>query len=1566
MKSKLSKRITTLAITGALVGVTTVSLVPRAVLASPGQPPPLNQGAHGVLAPSLKGLLATQAGSKNTALAVIVRLRGVALGASRFHTLSLAHAPLFHALASGGASDITPLPLINSVAVSLPAASIQTLLGNPDVAEILPDRQVHIPQLPALAEMRAQFAAAQAAGTTPYNGPVVRAPLSTEPEALSLVHADAVQQEGYAGRGVRVAVIDSGLDITNPDLKGVVATDARGRPLRADFTGTDLTDTVGHGTACASMIAAQGTQVYTATNATLAQVFPTLHQWQTVRAYSRFTVKGMAPQAKIMSAKIFDARVLGGGGQESWIVRAIQWAVQNKADVISESFGALALTSSGSDPISQADQAAVRAGVIVLVAGGNSGPGTTTISSPAVAPGVIAVGASTSYRQFAQTGFLTQYGQYQSDNIAYFTSRGPTADGRPSPDVFAPGAFGWALFPTNKSDDGPTSPPYTYGTFGGTSQATPVTAGVVALLYEAYMRSHGGARPSPAYVKNVLMSTADDLGYPAFDQGAGRINALRAEHAITGQGPSVNIYPNSIVSKGLPGAPLSASFTVTNTGSTTQQMTPSASISVVAHHLTWSGRVLADLTMPHSFWVPAGMGKLTASVNWRRTDQIVFANGSTKKDIVLRIALYDPLGRLVNYGYGVGSGFATTYAAHPIPGKWVAVVSQSGRHDPANNNHFINEPYTAVAVMSTEAPFGRIEPGAVTLAPGARQTFTVLGSQPDSPSTDMATIRVRTGSGQVAIIPMARTAWVPFLEDQGGFHGAFTGPASAGLDSELKFYSFAVQPGASNIAVSLKWPDPGYGILALLVDPHGAVVNFQFNGQQNSSDSSAPLDLRQNSLQVYWANPEAGAWQIVVSDIYFSGTHESEGFRGAITLNQGLVGPSLVARTIKPDTQVNLNIHVRNPGVVPELLFGYATTNDYNWIPIQSAAGQLGNGNPVITNTQVFTFSTGFVPPSTKSIVSYVASISPSVPVDLVLSAFFGSETPGVPGPVSFGGKTYNGSTAVVNGRELPIGSWDGQVTLQKPKDERVTTTIVGQTMAYTLQPHPWITLRTSLNGSVLSGRPLTVDAGGNANLAVTIKVPKETAAGTYTGHIFVYSLNGDKLGDVPVIITVPRASPDPAPTAEPKVNDVVSSAYFPEGQTSAGSTQSMDVLNTTGNPANGLLVLTQEGGQTIQTPFRVPPHTHSSLNVNSIVGGDKFLSAQVRSDGNLAFGRVILRPDKTGSYSTGTPAPSGSWYFADGYTVETFHQYIVLFNPSSSPVHVRLTLAPDAPGGQRQEVRTYDTTVGPIGRQSIDINALMPGRALSVAVKSAQPIVAERVLYFGTNGQGLTSRLGATAPSTDLFFDAGSAPANAQSHLSVYNPGVQPATLQIVYTDASGGMIGFKSDTVLPGRRVVYNITGQLRVGDVAALLHSSQPVVAEKVTYFGDFRASRLGAEDSFGTAQAARQWTFPGGTSGLGFQETIALTNRTGSIARIVGTWFDNKGHMVSHTFTVAAGARAVVDVNKLKGVARGVHGSQFQSLNDVPFFATQHILYADGTAGLDSPGVTLAGSAPGMRN
>ncbi|ODR81689.1 hypothetical protein BG842_20585 [Haladaptatus sp. W1] len=282
-------------------------------------------------------------------------------------------------------------------------------------------------------------------------------------ETGDLVNATGARQRyGVSGDGITVGVLDTGINQSHPDLQGSVV-------LERDFTGQGITyDTMGHGTHVAGIIAGDGTA-------------------------SGGQYVGMAPNASLIDARVCQDR----GCYTSDVIDGLEYAVDNGADVVSISIGGTAVNSRANDRYADAMAYADSRDVPVVVAAGNSGPEYSTVESPGIHRNVITVGASD------KTG-----------GIASFSSRGPTPVGRYlKPDVVAPGVL---VTSANASSDG-------YVSMSGTSMATPVVSGTVALMLDEHPSW------SADRIKNTLVSTADPLGtQDVYTQGAGRINASEA------------------------------------------------------------------------------------------------------------------------------------------------------------------------------------------------------------------------------------------------------------------------------------------------------------------------------------------------------------------------------------------------------------------------------------------------------------------------------------------------------------------------------------------------------------------------------------------------------------------------------------------------------------------------------------------------------------------------------------------------------------------------------------------------------------------------------------------------------------------------------------------------------------------------------------------------------------------------------------------------------------------------------------------------------------------------------
>jgi serine protease AprX len=333
--------------------------------------------------------------------------------------------------------------------------------------------------------------------------------------AIGLDRVESPAAGGPTGAGVGVAVVDSGVATTSPDLMSSRIIGWR------DFVNNKALpyDDAGHGTFVAGLIAGDGT-------ASLP-----LDQG----GYANVQFRGVAPAADIIGLKVLDAT---GQGRASAVMSAVLWAVIHKDQyhikVLNLSMGSNVVAPAEYDPMALAVEFAWKHGITVVCAAGNEGEfGLGGVTSPGNSPYVITVGAT-------DTGQLAN--SPSDDSVTYYSSAGPTLfDEYAKPDVVAPGNHLISLiargsyidvnFSFNQiavSSYAPTAPagtPTSYLSLTGTSASTPVVAGAAALL----LSDSSDPALTPDDVKLRLMETADPLaGATRYQQGAGAIDVADA------------------------------------------------------------------------------------------------------------------------------------------------------------------------------------------------------------------------------------------------------------------------------------------------------------------------------------------------------------------------------------------------------------------------------------------------------------------------------------------------------------------------------------------------------------------------------------------------------------------------------------------------------------------------------------------------------------------------------------------------------------------------------------------------------------------------------------------------------------------------------------------------------------------------------------------------------------------------------------------------------------------------------------------------------------------------------
>ena len=303
--------------------------------------------------------------------------------------------------------------------------------------------------------------------------------------SVPLIGAPVVWQAGITGKGIKVGIVDTGIDPDHPDFAGRIV-------QMKDFTGQGPNDNHGHGSHVAGIVGGTGSA-------------------------SGGKYRGVAPECLYYTAKVLRG---DGSGNTSDVMAGVEWAVQQGVQVVNLSLGSDGACD-GTDALSVTCDAAMGKGVVVCVAAGNAGPDASTVGSPGCAKTVITIGATT-----------------KTDQVAVFSSRGPTSDNRVKPDLCFPG--GSIISCRAKGTSMGTTINDSYTQASGTSMATPHAAGACALLLQA--------KPglTPQQVKDILMNTAKYLNLDANTQGTGRAQVDKAYQQAMAMQPTPTPSPTPI------------------------------------------------------------------------------------------------------------------------------------------------------------------------------------------------------------------------------------------------------------------------------------------------------------------------------------------------------------------------------------------------------------------------------------------------------------------------------------------------------------------------------------------------------------------------------------------------------------------------------------------------------------------------------------------------------------------------------------------------------------------------------------------------------------------------------------------------------------------------------------------------------------------------------------------------------------------------------------------------------------------------------------------------------------
>jgi Subtilase family len=887
-------------------------------------------------------------------------------------------APLVTQLNQVGATHLTKLSLLNAVAATMPAAEAGALANNPGIKEVVPDGTIVMGDArsttPTVAASRVGKSTMpgtasdgqQLCSSSP-NKPLL------EPEELTSIHAASDNPNApdeassiATGQGVVIGNVNADTLAGNPNL---IRPNGQHVIIDAPDPTENVFDDEFNGDV--STMAAQGTVTYTYASQLPFANFP---------SKCTFHIVGDAPGASLLTTGAFSDTNSSGQivAPESEVIDGLQQAVNNGVNVVSESYGFGALPGANDDLLAPTNDAMLAAGVVVVESAGDSGS-SGTVEAPADDPNVIDAAGSTDLRLSAQAFGYTK--GWLDDNMTTLSSGGTAPNGAVV-DLTAPGYLGLAV--AGAGGD----PPLPTEAFGGTSQSAPFISGAAADVIQAYRDTHGGTTPTPAQVKEILTSTATDIGADADQQGAGLLNvyaAVQAARQMPGSTlashvstPELVDSPTQLDVQGQGGSTVQKSVTLFNASSSPQ--TVFGAYRVLGSESTLDRPVTervsapaagaaipaqgATAAAPIKFNVPRGVDVLDADMRW--------PDPTNSDDNILTFILTDPSGKLAqfSYDYGAANGpnespdIQHSTVEHPMAGTWTAqIVWADGRghvQSPPNTPGPYTGPVTfqASGQNFTESPASapvRIQPHSSVSVPLRITLPRAAGDSPES-------VQFTGSDGLESSVPIARRTLIP--SRSGFFTATLTSSVSRGV-GQIKTFYLNVPAGERDIDVTFHAPDHAaddevhyYLLSPTDLDP---AVTESGNIEATAFDTTPTPANPTGNASLIAADPEPGLWEIdVMQDATTDGTEFAQTVTGVVAYNQlapiretGL--PTSTSTTIASGSSVPITVRVKNTtnhvGLFDLEPSGDDITGGSTATPVELAPGATGTLTATLSPT---------------------------------------------------------------------------------------------------------------------------------------------------------------------------------------------------------------------------------------------------------------------------------------------------------------------------------------------------------------------------------------------------------------------------------------------------------------------------------------------------------------------------------------------------------------------------------------------------------------------------------------
>jgi Subtilase family len=949
----------------ALTGAVGLAISFTAAAAGPAAAAGAAAGSTHPTPPSFSKLSSSQvkalSSGKQESMVVVFDNQLTNLPANRAHrgareaTAASMQAPLVAQLKQVGATRITTLSLLNAVAATMPAAEAQALSHTAGVKAVVPDGTIIIgdatstTKTVASSRVRKSTIPAAAADGQQLCNTSPSKPL-VEPEALSSIH-DASDNPNApdeassiaTGQGVIIGNVDADSLAGNPNMIR-----PNGQHVIIDAPNPNENTYSDEFNGDVSTMAAQGTVTYT-----YASQLP----YSNIPANCTFRIVGDATGASLVTTGYFSDTNSSGQivAPESQVIAGLQQAVNDGVNVVSESYGYGALPGANDDLLAPTNDAMVAAGVVVVESAGDSGS-SGTVEAPADDPNVIDAGGTNDLRLLAQADGYTK--GWEDDNMTTLSSGGTTPYGDVV-DLVAPGYLALAVAGAGQV------PPLPTEAFGGTSESAPFVSGAAADVIQAYRDTHGGATPTPAQVKEILTSTATDIGAEADQQGAGLLNvyaAVEAARQMPGtsekqsNAPELVDSPTQLDVQGPGGSTVHRSVTLYNASSNAEKVT--GTYRVLGRETRFGTPVTENVSAPSpsapipaqgataaapiTFTVPRGVSVLDADMRW--------PDPTNSDDNILVFLLTDPAGRLAqqSYDYGAANGanespdIQHSTVEHPMAGTWTAQILWANGRGHVQSAPDTPGPYTGTVTFQASGQNFTTSPASapVTIAPRSSVSVPLSIALPRVPGDAPESVQFTGSNGLESSVPIARRTLIP---SAGGlFSATLTSSVSRG-PGQIKTFYVDVPKGERDLDVSFYAPDhsaddPVYYYLFSPTDLEPAVTEAG-NIDVTAIDTTPTPDNPTGNASLIAPDPQPGLWEIdVMQGATTDGTEFSQTVTGFVAYNRlapvtetGL--PTSTSTTIDSGSSVPITVTVKN------------TTNHVGYFELAPSGNDITGGN---------------------------------------------------------------------------------------------------------------------------------------------------------------------------------------------------------------------------------------------------------------------------------------------------------------------------------------------------------------------------------------------------------------------------------------------------------------------------------------------------------------------------------------------------------------------------------------------------------------------------------------------